>query len=263
MYYELTGKGPPIVLIIGLGSGHQMWDAHVPALSRKFAVLTMDNRGVGDSDKPDGEYTTKIMADDTADLMQRLRITQAHVVGASLGGAIAQELAINYSSLVRTLILMCTWAKSDKYLDSVLESWIELAQLGGVPTMNRNGLLWCLTRQYYEKHFGEIKRLDEQYRERDLPVSSLIRQARACQKHDALDRLDRITAPTLIAVGDRDILTPVHFSEVLQQRITKSELHILKGAPHAFFWENPGVFVKIVTDFIENHSSNRRVQHAC
>jgi pimeloyl-ACP methyl ester carboxylesterase len=108
IYYELHGEGIPLVLIMGLRRNLEWWYCQIPELSKHFKVITLDNRGAGRSDKPDMEYSIRLFADDTAGLMEALGIHNAHILGVSMGGYIAQELALNYPDKVRSLILGCT-----------------------------------------------------------------------------------------------------------------------------------------------------------
>src|SRR3990172_10613951 len=115
MFYEERGQGPPLVLIMGLGAPGTRWEEHVEYYARYFRCILIDNRGVGRSDQPPGPYTTAMMADDTAGLINALGIGPAHVSGISMGGAIAQELALRHPRLVRRLVLNCTWPRCDTY----------------------------------------------------------------------------------------------------------------------------------------------------
>src|SRR5216117_1508490 len=114
VHYDVSGDGPPVLLISGLGAPAASWALQVKALAPHFRVVTLDNRGVGESDlPPDPVYTTAQLADDAATLLRQLKIDRAHVIGASMGGTIAQELAIRHPRLVRSLVLACTWTEAD------------------------------------------------------------------------------------------------------------------------------------------------------
>ena len=108
IYYEIHGEGAPLVLIMGLRRNVEWWYRQIPSLSRQFQVIAFDNRGAGRSDKPDMEYSIRLFADDTAGLMDALNISKARILGISMGGYIAQELALNYPAKVHSLLLGCT-----------------------------------------------------------------------------------------------------------------------------------------------------------
>lgn len=128
VYYEFHGDGTPLVMINGLSADHSTWGCQIPAYSQKFRCLIFDNRGVGQTSKPVGPYTCRQFADDTAALMSTLGLTRDHLVGASMGGAIAQEFAINYPEKVISLPSYCSWAKSDNYLANLFATWKTLAR---------------------------------------------------------------------------------------------------------------------------------------
>src|SRR5215475_11467840 len=116
MYYVEAGAGEPLVLIMGYGADHLAWGFQLPEFAAKYRVIVFDNRGAEQTDSPDYPYTTRMMADDTAGLMSALRIERGHVVGVSMGGMIAQELALNHPQRVRSLQLHCTYARSDAHV---------------------------------------------------------------------------------------------------------------------------------------------------
>ena len=115
MFYQERGSGEPLVCIMGVTAPGGVWDAHAQAWETKFRCILGDNRGVGETDKPEGPYTTAMMADDYAGLMDKLDIKQARVVGCSLGSVIAQQLALRHPDKVKSMILMCTWARQDRF----------------------------------------------------------------------------------------------------------------------------------------------------
>ncbi len=150
--YSVKGEGKPLIMIMGYGSGMEGWTAQVPFFSKRFKVVTFDNRGAGKSDKPKGPYTTTMMANDTAHLMENIGITQAHVMGASMGGMIAQELAINHPEKVNRLVLACTYAKPMLYTDG--------ARLTGTPSERMNAVVdLAFTKKLYRFLLGSLAKL--------------------------------------------------------------------------------------------------------
>src|ERR1044071_6561394 len=120
MYYIEAGRGEPLVLVMGLGAGHLAWGFQVPAFAERYRVIAFDNRGAGQTDAPDHPYTTRMMADDTVGLMDALGVERAHVLGVSMGGMIAQEIALDHPDRVRSLQLHATLGRPDGFLQAQL-----------------------------------------------------------------------------------------------------------------------------------------------
>ena len=123
LHYEESGSGDPLLMIMGFGGDHQAWAFQVPAFAEGYRVITFDNRGAGQSEGPDVAYSTRMMADDAVGLLDVLRIERAHVLGVSMGGMIAQEVALNHPRRVRSLQLHCTYARPDQYMLALMEAW--------------------------------------------------------------------------------------------------------------------------------------------
>ena len=119
MHYEMHGEGEPLLCIMGITAAGEVWEEHVKEWSNGYRCITPDNRGVGLSDKPEGDYTSAMMADDYAGLMDALGIEKANVVGCSMGSIIAQQLALRHPAKVKKVVLMCSWARCDAYAKSV------------------------------------------------------------------------------------------------------------------------------------------------
>src|SRR3989449_9931559 len=152
MYYAEAGAGEPLVLIMGFGGDHLAWGFQMPAFTQAYRVIAFDNRGAGQTDAPDRPYTTRMMADDTAGLMEALGIDRAHVVGVSMGGMIAQELALNHSDRVRSLHLGCTFARPDTYMRALNAAWRDMRiGLGRDGTLRTLALWLCAPTTYAER----------------------------------------------------------------------------------------------------------------
>jgi pimeloyl-ACP methyl ester carboxylesterase len=212
-------------------------------------VITFDNRGVGKSDKPIGPYSTKMMADDTVKLMDYLGIEKAHIMGASMGGMIAQELAINYPEKVMKLVLACTYA----YQDRTSGDSPEQAKLAQVPPnkMANAMIRLAFNNPIYRFIFGIVAVIQSKF----IGASAkqgISGQAVACLKHNTLERLPLITAPTLVIVGTEDkIINPVS-SEILANTIPNAKLVKLEGGSHSFTLEMSNLFNHEVLNFLKN-----------
>ena len=246
--YKVEGQGEPLVMIMGLGSDKRNWMFQVPTFKKHYQLVTFDNRGVGKSSKPAAPYTTRIMADDTVGLMDYLGIKKAHILGVSMGGMIAQEIAINYPERVMKLILCCTYACDDSGLSGETPEWTRAAELR---EKGQTGPVIPLmfNRSLYKFIFLLLKIM----RGEDMSASALAGfkgQRAACRTHQTLDRLSLIKSPTLVIVGTGDRLLKPTSSEVLAEKIPGTKLVKLKGGSHTFFVEMKNNFNKEVLNFL-------------
>ncbi|MCL2059572.1 MAG: alpha/beta hydrolase [Oscillospiraceae bacterium] len=239
VYYEERGSGPPLLLIMGLGADGSLWEPHVLEYEKYFRCIIIDNRGAGRSGKPAGPYTTAMLAEDAAGVLTSLGINNAHIAGISMGGAIAQEIAIRHPELVKSLVLVCTWAKCDNYCTRVFEMLRAMNQTADATAFTRMLQLWIFTPSYHEAFMDDLISREESGAKNlyPMPAHAFAAQCDACIGHNTLDRLDRIAAPTLITAGDEDIFTPVRFAKILEEKIQGSELFVFKGGAHAHHWE--------------------------
>jgi 3-oxoadipate enol-lactonase len=252
MYYEVHGKGEPLLLIMGLGSDLTSWILQIPEFSKKYQVIAFDNRGAGRTDAPDMPYSTVMMADDTAGLLDALGIERAHILGLSMGGMIAQELALKYPKRVKSLVLAATAASPYAWATHLLGAMLRLAQEGVTPeALTALRVSWLFTDNFFEN--PELVRtvIDTMVANpHPQPMHAYARQFAAANEHDTRRRINQITAPTLVLVGREDILLPVEMSEELAAGIPNSELAVLEGGGHGFQVEIAGRFNQAVMDFL-------------
>jgi pimeloyl-ACP methyl ester carboxylesterase len=256
LHYETAGAGAPVLLISGLGAPAVGWALQVKALAPHFTVVTFDNRGAGESDvPPDPVYTTAQLADDAAGLLRHLKIDRAHVIGASMGGTIAQELAFRHPRVVRSLVLACTWTLADARFLHTIEGWAALA--GRVPVEER--FRHVLYPWVYSPKFFETKQNVETAFQRALAYphqskpEGIARQARGIPAWNGTrtTRLGDIKVPTLVLAGKDDILTPPSFAKALAKGVKKSRLAVLPGG-HGFFLEEADAFNRTVLRFLKS-----------
>jgi len=254
IFYEEHGAGDPVLLVNGLGADHTTWGLQTEFLKEQFRVVVFDNPGVGQSTGPPGPYSSELFADVAASLLRHLGVERAHVVGASMGGIIAQQLALRYPGIVRSLVLHCTWGRCDRYLASLFRSWQACAQGLSLLDLSRQLWLWVFTPSWYGRP-GAIEELERRTREAPYPQSpdAFFDQAEACIAHDEVDRLGEIEAPTLIAVGDSDLLTPLYHSLAIKEQMPKALLHVWPNMGHAPFWEIPDEFNQLNSTFLKAH----------
>jgi len=255
-YYEIHGQGDPLVLIMGLRRNVEWWYRQIPALSKHFQVIAFDNRGAGRSDKPVMEYSMRLLADDTAGLMEALDIQDAHILGISMGGYIAQELALNYPAKVKSLVLGCTGCGGDR---AVIMSPERMEKFTANKGLNPEEILRKDMDIYFsDDYIVQKTEIIEEFVEISMryyqPADAFFRQFDACLRHDTGDRLNQIAAPALIMTGDDDPLVPPQNSHVLKNLIAGAELSVFAGGRHCFFMEKADRFNKEAVDFFMANS---------
>lgn len=252
MYYEEHGSGFPLLLINGLGSDHVEWLHQVKIFSRRFRTIVFDNRGAGDSGAPAGPYTTARMADDAAALLSEIGVGRAHVLGASLGGMIAQELALGHPEMVDRIVLACTSPGGE---GSARPSPAALAAFVRSPGGDREEELrriipFLYTDRFSAEHPEEVEAFISRRLSRPGSPEGYAAQMAAAVGHSAWERLGDIAAPTLVIAGSDDRLVPPVNSERIAQRIPDAKLVMLPGAPHRLFAEDPVTFNREVLAFL-------------
>ena len=253
IHYEERGSGDPLILIMGLGAPGSRWEDHAACYEKHFRCILVDNRGAGKSDKPDGPFTTKMMADDTAGLMLALGIENARIAGISMGSAIAQELALFYPKMVRNLVLISSWSRCDRYTQTVFEHFKKMRALASPADFTQLLQLWIASPPYYQKYFDEMLRDHTAAQADYMPVHAFQAQSDACAMHNTFDQLDKITAPTLLTVGDADIFTPMRFTVEMHERMHSSQMVIFKGFGHIHHWEDLERFNDVTMQFLSEN----------
>ncbi|TPW21098.1 MAG: putative alpha/beta-hydrolase fold family hydrolase [Elusimicrobia bacterium] len=237
--YESRGRGETLLLIAGLGRDRRMWDAQVPSLSERNRVVTFDNRGVGESEKPAGPYTAAQMAADASGLLDVLEVETALVAGASLGGLIAQELALSRPERVSRLALLCTHPGQPLCVPMDRNTLAGIVPDPAADPFERllGAMRLAYGPRYWERHAASLA---EAARARlgFLPsVESWWAQAAAGASFSWSGR--RISAPTLVLTGDEDRIVPPANSATLSRLIPGSRVEVFPGAGHYFFCEQP------------------------
>tara|TARA_B100001996_G_scaffold374291_1_gene352733 strand:- start:1798 stop:2595 length:798 start_codon:yes stop_codon:yes gene_type:complete len=253
IFYQIVGSGQPLVLLMGFGADGNLWEKHFQEYKKHFKCIIIDNRGVGKSDQPKGPYTTKMMASDTLAVMKHAGIDKANIAGISMGGAIAQELAINHPEKVIRLVLISTWPSFNNYAKTVYENLKKLRVTSKRNEFMKLLQLWIFAPPYFENNLqGLIE--DQQAALNDKNPQTRYGfegQLDACIHHNTISRLVRINVPTLITVGQMDIFTPPVFSEILRDGINKSEYVIFPTGGHVHHWEDLERFNKITSTFLK------------
>jgi pimeloyl-ACP methyl ester carboxylesterase len=241
LYYEVHGEGEPLLLIMGLSLSSKSWFRTVPALSEHYKVIIFDNRGVGLSSKPTTPYSIELMAEDTKVVMDAAGIDSAHVYGISMGGMIAQRLALKYPERIRSLILGCTTSGGTNHIQPSADvSMLMLSRASTTATPEE--MAWATAPILYSQAFIENHRnlVKEDIQKRiEIPVLpyAYMLQLQACMAHDTYNELKQITAPTLIIHGDADRLVPYENGVTLAHTIPNAEFLTVPGAGHIYVTE--------------------------
>jgi pimeloyl-ACP methyl ester carboxylesterase len=256
MNYALQGTGEPLILIPYLAADHACYAFQVPEYARHFTTISVDLRGTGESDKPQGAYTTELLADDVAAFMQAMGIAKAHVAGLSLGGAVGMWLAVKHPGKVASLSVHSGWTRSDHFLQAVVENWRIVARAVDVSEMVIRAIFpWCFTPELYAERSDYIESLATFVRSRPpQSVPDFLQQADAVLAHDVEAHLERILAPTHITFGARDQLTSTRFADRLKRGIRNSELLVFDGCAHAPLYERVEEFNQRTLAFLLRHA---------
>lgn len=241
-----SGSGKPLVLIMGLGAPAAAWEPHTAAWSRRLRCIAVDNRGAGASPAPPGPYRTAEMADDYAELISRLDLGPVGVAGISMGGAIAQELALRHPELVSRLVLVATWARCDPHTAEIFRVLARIWDRPEAATALLQWLIW--TPDWFAAHRAEL--LAERANADRMPVAAVTAQVAACVTHDALDRLERISVPTLVTAGSADLFVPPAASRAVADAIPGAALEVFDGAGHTHHWEQLERFNRLVEEWL-------------
>jgi pimeloyl-ACP methyl ester carboxylesterase len=255
MNYDQQGTGEPLILIPYTAADHACYAFQVAEYAKHFTCISVDLRGTGETDKPEGAYSTELLADDVAAFMQAVGIKKAHISGMSLGAAIGMWLAAKHPDKIQSLSLHGGWTKTDLFIRTVLQGWQALAKaLGSVPEMVILAIFpWCLTPELYAAKPDYIQSLADFVRSRPAqPLAAFIQQSNAVIAHDVEAQLRLITAPTQFTFGGTDLLT-LRFADRMKRGIRDSELLIFEGCAHAPLYEKVEEFNQKTLQFLQRH----------
>jgi pimeloyl-ACP methyl ester carboxylesterase len=246
--YDVHGDGPPLLLIMGLGYGRWGWEPVLDPLAARYRAVAFDNRGYGDSDIPPGPYTAEQLAGDALAVLDAAGIERAHVVGASLGGAVAQELALRHGARVEKLVLMATMSGVSNMHPIPGPT---LALMAEAPTLAPA----VAVRRFVENALepepdaAVVDRIVAIRTERPPDPAGWAAQAGIWSTFDAWEELPRIEAPTLVVQGEGDVVVDPRNAALLAGRIPGAELRMVPGG-HLFFWNRPDALVSLLTEFL-------------
>ena len=251
--YDITGTGEPVLLVNGIGAARAGWGLQLPAVAKEFQAITFDNRDVGETGPGTDEGLPSIrrFADDAVGLLNALGIQRAHVAGASMGGCIAQEIAISHPERTKSVTIICSWAEVDPWMAELWEQWEHLFAAQGAVEWARTTWLWVFTHRHYLNP-DNLKDLvaGAAADPRPQTLAMYLRKSHAAKTFSALDRLPGVTAPAHVIAGAEDIFTPPRYSEAIAAAIPNARLTVLPNAGHGAFWETTDAFNGAVLGFL-------------
>lgn len=255
IYYEILGEGKPLLLIMGLGGHILDWGWILPKkLAEGRQAIAFDNRGSGRSDQPAGPYTTAQMANDTIGLLDTLGVERADVFGVSMGGMIAQEIAVRHPERVDRLILGAASAGGDAQVLALPEVQ---AYLEPRLDLTLHEALWWsapagFPEEFIDAHPDVVERKIQANMAYPSQLFAYQAQLAAYRAFDIVDRMSEICAPTLVLTGDSDILVPPENGRILAESIQGAELHVIEGAGHLFWISHPNETFSALVEFLDD-----------
>jgi pimeloyl-ACP methyl ester carboxylesterase len=255
IYCEVHGDGEPLLLIAGFACDHTVWDLVLPPLAKRFRVVAFDGRGMGRTPGP-GPASIREMAADAVAVLDALETGPAHVVGHSMGGMVAQQLALSHPQHVRTLTLAATCAQVGCRAQSVIVSAAELAELVEPAVAARAALPWMYSDAFFATPGAADQTVEQMLANPFQPtVEGISRQSEAIGEFDASARLGEISCPTLVMVGREDILFPVESARQLADGIPDAQLVVLERTAHLLVIESPDAVTATMLKFLAKHPS--------
>jgi pimeloyl-ACP methyl ester carboxylesterase len=250
-HYELLGTGDPVLLVPGLGATCSVWEGITSALSQSFSLILLDNRGLGRSIANRAPQSLTDLSVDLVELMDHLQLDRAHVVGLSLGGIIAQQLAIDHPSRVDRLVLISCTNRFGPYLLEVARLLAQTLRHFPPELFRRTVELLGTSPQYFDAHADEIDQKIATECALGIPRAAVARQLRCLGCRDIADgNAYQITAPTLVIAGEQDMLIPACYARQMADQIQGSEFLLVRGCGHNPFAEKPELVVPRVIEFL-------------
>ena len=252
--YEISGEGDPLLLLMGTSGAIGLWGELVPRLSEHYRVIAFDNRGLGGSERGEGPLSVASMAEDASALLEALDVPRAHVLGWSLGSAIAQELALAHPEQVASAVMYATWGRCDGFQRSVLTALrLPYAVRDLEAALAASGIAFspqALDSPHLEQMMAALL---PAFPQDEAQMQVTVEQWDADLAHDTLDRLAGITAPTLVVVGEQDLLTPPWQAKAVADAVpgARYELVTGPGSSHALHLERPDDLVRLVHEFLQ------------
>ena len=257
IHYVDEGHGFPLLLIHGLAGDHQAWRPQIDAWSPRFRVIAPDSRGAGRSSQVDEPISTRDMAYDMLALMDELGIEKAHVIGRSMGGAIAQHLALIAPRRVHTLVLCASFAKLDPFGARVLANMRDVLEITNSWAVHaRHSVQNFVSARYFDANPDRVAAIEQLIGGEQRLPACYVRQNHACLEHDTLEQIGSIACPTLVLAGGRDPICPPVCTQWISNGIPHAEQVIFEESSHFFLIEEAGRFMATMDRWLDEHASS-------
>ena len=265
LWTEITGVGDPVLQIHGAGFGHYNFTPLSPILAERFMIIDYDQRGFGESGRPDEGYSIEAWADDAAKLLKALGISKAHIHGTSMGGMVAQVFAGKYPELTQSVVINCSAAKLGRNGRLIFQNWIDIVELDPAGPGSRllaELISWeALSASYMESEPGQaaVDQLQEILTKINT-AGPLVASFRAMQNMDLREWVKKIEAPALVLGGDLDLMTPWDQGpkgagqQWIAENLRNSEVYVIKGGGHSTPFDSTQEHARVVGDFFTKHA---------
>jgi len=252
--YDTFGKrdGIPLLLIQGLGTDSRGWALQRIAAGRRYRCIALDNRGVGGSSNAPHPFDLEQMARDAISVLDAENVATAHVMGASMGGAISQIVAVRHGERVRGLVLACTACRHHEWRRELLAEWAQNVREKGMAAMSGEGMRWLVGPRFHRRFGPWINLLGRLVMQGDPEHFAAQVDAILAMHDDLRYELAEVKAPTLVITGSQDMLTPFGDAEELAEMIPGAKLRELRGAAHGLMVEQPNAFNTAVLEFLKD-----------
>ena len=247
--YQEEGEGFPLVLIHGLFEDSTTWGLVMPEFSKKYRTITLDIRGHGHSGKPDMPYSIQLFSEDLFEFLQKLGIAQVHLLGVSMGGAIAQQFALDHPEMIRSLVLVSTFSYNDPDLHKTFSRLRRCMADGGNPAFFDEAVKLVFTPYFVSANAKAIAEWRDERNKINSPTA-IVHAIDACMAFNVKDRISQISHPTLIISGREDVLTPIRLSEQIHRSVRGSERKIMESVGHNLHIEKAPELVQMTLDFL-------------
>lgn len=248
--YEITGRGPALLLVSGLGGAGAYWAPQIEVFARDFTVITYDQRGAGRSDHPDAPYDIGLLADDLHALIDTLGVQRPALIGHSTGGAIGQILAARQPDLLRGMVQYASWARSDAHFNWCFRMRRALLEGASLEEYVHGSALFLYPPNHLRSHADQLSAALLKSVAGFPAPQIILRRIDAIMAHDATAMLPKIRTPTLVLCAQDDILTPPYQSRLLAEAIPGAQLQIVPEGGHSLSETQPEIFNRITLGFL-------------
>jgi len=250
--YKEEGKGVSLVLLHGLSDDSTLWEPLIPEFSKRYRTITLDIRGHGFSSKPEMPYSIELFSEDLSRFLEKLGISQAHLIGLSMGAAIVQQFALDHPEKVRSLTLLSTFSYIDPHLQSSLTDLRNSIVTGGLTAFFDEAVKLVVTAEFASANLDAIAEMKLKSIQVNSP-ESILRAIDACLNFNVKERISKISSPTLIISGREDVLTPLHLAEQIHRSIRWSKWKIMESVGHNLIIpEKIPELTQSILEFLEN-----------